>query len=258
MEPLAFVLQKTEGGTPPEQANVLSHCLRHRKPYGFVGSFRQNDVPQNVSTVPVGSVEFCQTYMDVLNIARPAPIGLPESLKKFLGRDVRALSLDEVLFELEKKPAFVKPADTVKTFTGRVFTSKQDFLETLAGLPASWRKDSLFPTKFYVADPVVFEQEWRIYIIQGKTVGTGRYDPNETPDSFLPTRLIGKILDSYGRKAPSDYSIELGLTKNGWALVELNDAWALSAYHGISSDNYAKILETRWKELVQERIWDER
>lgn len=78
----------------------------------------------------------------------------------------------------------------------------------------------------------------------------GRYDDGEDPDDFPPIDFIQKILDAY-KDAPSGYAIDVGQKDGVWALVEINDGWALGLYKGMSRTAYVDLLLTRWEEILK-------
>lgn len=57
----------------------------------------------------------------------------------------------------------------------------------------------------------------------------------------------------YGRKTMNRaYSLDFGITDSGvMMLVEVNEAFALGTY-GLPSIIYARMLETRWQEIMHD------
>lgn len=193
----------------------------------------------------------------------------PECLKPYLHRKVWEDELGNIRKEIFaegylKNPIFIKPKDSLKKFTGFV-------LETINDL--SNCKGAGNQTKIWCSEPVSFEDEYRCYFLWDTSkVGIirdfrgeyklriGNHKGLAPTHTILETaRLIGYYLTNptnsfLGEKAdfPKAFALDLGTLSNGHvALIEMNDAFSIGKYNGISDEDYAKFVITRWEELKE-------
>jgi hypothetical protein len=193
------------------------------------------------SFIPVGTVRYVKTAMREQDIEPPEPINYPDQLGHWIDRDI----LVKPAIDIDNFPAFIKPVKH-KTFTGQVFESKDELMNAVTN------KNS---DVFYCSEILNFKSEYRVYINKKsdkKTVGIKHYDGD--PLKGVPENSVYNLINSainYA-KLPIAFSIDFGVTNyNELKLIEVNDAYSLGNY-GISSKDYASILEARWKEISNE------
>ncbi|MEJ6002505.1 ATP-grasp domain-containing protein [Paucibacter soli] len=200
--------------------------------------------------LPVGTVEFVREAMRVAGINEPESMSYPVELNVLLGRQLDVMPLDRV-----RGRKFIKPV-TTKIFTGFVWDpsapdetySEHDLeqLEVTRGLKPE--------TMVYVAEPVRFLCEWRVYVQGGLILGSARYDQDgedeaPTPDADLVRRAVDLMSDSKG--APAAYGLDVGVLDTGETVVcEVNDAWALGLYgRAVEARDYVSMLASRWVQI---------
>ena len=61
---------------------------------------------------------------------------------------------------------------------------------------------------------------------------------------------IELLLNAYF-DAPSGYSLDVCVSGDGTKLIEINDGWAIGNF-GCDSQDYFKILKTRWFEILKQ------
>lgn len=208
---------------------------------------------EGILTVPIGSVEFIRSAIDVAGLKEPPPLSYPETLRSFLRREIRITTAAEVT-----EGQFVKPVAT-KLFTGFVVPDLTKNLTPDEHTTEQYRVFLSLPkdTPVWISERVSFVSEHRVYIHNAKIVGVGRYDGGED-DALMPSdetvQEMVKTIESTG-EAPAAYSIDVGVLSDGTtALVECNDAWALGYYRGsLSNKDYLRMLITRWAQICGRR-----
>ena len=181
---------------------------------------------------PVGSVEFVQLFCELNNIKLPENMTYPIELRPYLGREIRQNVFGRVL-----ESNFVKPIHT-KVFTGGI---KSQLTETVSEDCLVWESDS-----------VVFDAEFRCYVIDKKMVAYSRYDDSDAEyvfDVSVVEAMISEWTDQ-----PIAYAIDVGIVNGKTVLVEVNDGWSLGYYKwGTMTDKlYAELIYRRWNEIVME------
>jgi hypothetical protein len=196
-------------------------------------------------------VEFVKRWAEICGVNLPTSMSYPSLLRNdtFLHRALGPGTLRDA-----KLNQFVKPRFDVKGFTGCL---KRELYGTgIRGSVCISTPNEGYPV--WISDPVKFTTEVRYYVLNGKIVGYGRYDdgPDDgpTPDIGVVTSAIRTLGISSDVACPSGYSLDFGVLDNGkTALVEVNDGWALGYYRGTCSHrDYAMLLWTRWRELVDQ------
>jgi hypothetical protein len=119
-----------------------------------------------------------------------------------------------------KLPVFVKPYANDKSFDGTVYSGRPD--DFFGGVPPD---DILC----YVAEPIKILSEYRLLVGNGKKYGIGY---------ICGVRMDDIPINPYINAAGNSYlCIDIGLTKNGWVVVEINPPFSLDD-HDIQLDDY--------------------
>lgn len=156
----------------------------------------------------------------------------------YLRRDVVCTRLDDAY--VLKYPAFVKPAGEEKGFPARVYPSGEDLRA------ASSTLDPSLPV--LVSDPVEFEGEFRMFVLNRKIVTASMYvrdrngeigrssDPQELELAVLfAHQLVYRMAD-----CPLAFALDVGHIKGvGWAAVDASSCWAT----GLVGCDPAKVLD---------------
>lgn len=212
---------------------------------GYVSQLRSGDC------LPVGSVEYVREAMKKAGMVEPTNHSYPACLKSMLYRELRQIRAGSVIGDW-----FVKPVAT-KLFNGFMFSTMQD----PSDLDEHDREQydlfmEMHPDEMvWISEPVQFISEWRYYILNGKIVGSARYDPDGSDVAPEPSQQA--VLDAIYRleKDPGfglcAYALDMGVLSSGEnALVEVNDAWALGLYsNSVDRTAYLKMLQTRWTQM---------
>ncbi|MFE2055400.1 ATP-grasp domain-containing protein [Streptomyces sp. NPDC059446] len=141
----------------------------------------------------------------------------------FLGRGVRAVPLREA-YGL-RRPVFVKSPND-KSIPALVYSDG-------SRLPGP---DAVDPgTVVLLSEIVVFEAEYRLYVLDGRVHTGSRYAASgqlrPAPLSAGARAFGTELLDAVAHTLPSAIVVDVGFTDAGrWAVVEANAAWASGCY----------------------------
>lgn len=185
---------------------------------------------------PVGSVDFCTRWMRHCRIPEPEPIDYPDCLRFALGRHVRLVPFDQA-----RIGSWIKPRET-KAWEPHIMTwGEQIFPDDLV-----WECEQI-PSEKWIA-------EWRVYVLQGRIVGHGRYDDGPDESVAYDAPLVQTWVDTYTASgtAPEGYALDVALLADGRTImIEVTDGWAIGYYKGTCSPvDYARLLAARWHEIA--------
>jgi hypothetical protein len=205
---------------------------------------RDGHIQPKPETLVIGGVA---TVLHALRLLEAAPgtIDFPESLRMYLGRDIRATTLGEIRGQFtmdDPRPLFVKPRDVHKAFNGHVLSAFRDLI------PTAQQPDDL---TVWASEVIEFVSEWRYFVRRHEVIGVGHYqgDPFIHPDVSIVRAAVARYRD----EASSAYGIDFGVANDGRTLlVEVNDAYSLG-HIGLRPVPYTNMLEDRWVELMRKR-----
>jgi hypothetical protein len=134
-----------------------------------------------------------------------------------------------------RKPVFVKPADGRKGFEGAVYGPD-------AELPAAEAQPD--DTPVFTAEPVVWEVEFRCFVLAGRVVAMSPYLREgafaltadgtwhaEAGDVRQAAAYAGELLADKDVSVPPAIVIDIGRVRGrGWAVIEANSAWGAGIY----------------------------
>lgn len=194
-----------------------------------------------INAVPVGSIEFCAFVAREQGVVMPPPLDYPVQLQRFLGRSVRLGILTE------SAGCFTKPVQT-KAFDAFLAPVTAD--EHRCALAERMLDPN---TPCWISEPVLFQQEWRVYVEKSLILGVAQYDSGEADAELSGSEfaLVREMIDAWG-DAPSAYAIDVGRSDQGCLLlVEINDGWGTGYYPrgSLRPVDYARWCATRWDEL---------
>lgn len=196
----------------------------------------------------VGSVEFVREALGHFGIVEPDPMDYDNRIKDLLNRHIELMSVGRALSRVVR--FFVKPCKG-RAFTGFIrdpldeYEYSHDFeqFNKFLALPGD--------EKVWVSEVVNFVAEWRVYVLKGKVLAVCRYDANE--EEFEPCQQF--IQECVSRFDGETLAIDVGLDDYGqFSIVEINDAWAIGFYKGISERDYFSFLLARWEEILKSKI----
>ena len=185
------------GYTGREALAVLDRA--HALGYGYEWSVN----PNWSRSIPIGSVEFCESFLE----RKPIPDFYPDWLESWFHRTIYC-GVDHFQF-CDRGDWFVKSAESYKQFPARIWNDGENPLEGLVDISA----------------PVKFTQEWRCYVADGCVLTTGWYD-GDNEDEPAPDLNIDWPKGFCG-------AVDFGRLDNGKiALVESHHPYACGHYSG--------------------------
>lgn len=201
----------------------------------------------NINTdIIIGSVETSQIFFDECGIETPNYIGYPESLKKYLHRDIKITKYNEINDEY---PYFVKPKNGVKLFTGSLIENDREYRI----LKNFWKVND--DTELYLSEPIDIISEYRCFVHKGELKGIQYYAGDFR--QFPSINVIEEMIKNYENPYIS-YTLDVGLIeKHGHGLfttlIEVNDMWAIGSY-GFDAKTYVRMTIDRFIEIKNNAI----
>ncbi len=184
----------------------------------------------------VGGVFPTKWKLELLGCKYPE-LDYPEELEVYLGRKIWKSKINTVNSDPDMWPVFVKPYID-KKFTGRVVRSTED----LIGCGSCYENYDVI-----CSDVVNIKTEWRAFIRYGRVLDVRRYK-GDWRLHYDPS-VIEECVSDY-RSQPAAFAMDFGVTEDGKTiLIEVNDGFSIGSY-GLFHIDYAKLLATRWAELV--------
>lgn len=212
---LCFALQ--HGVSAPEENIISAYALRKDIQCVRLPVSEENS---KLDYVPVGSVEFCESFIG----HSIQPDYYPDFCSSYLYRKVWRSDKWELI------KAFCKPADRHKRFNGFVTYG-------------NYKKKKKPP--FWYSEIVKFKDEFRYYITNGEVIAADWYWNEYEPfgEIVVPPRLDIKI--------PSGWcgTIDMGYLATGeFALIECHPPYACGWYGGsYNVEMFVKWLVEGWK-----------
>jgi hypothetical protein len=185
-------------------------------------------------------VQGFKKVMKHLKVEKQELPSYPDCLKKFLGREIRTVTLGELRVDINKYgPVFIKPNDEFrKHFNGHVVKESMDLRYTLY-LPDDY--------EVLASDIVNFDTEYRVFIHKGAILDSRNYKGFRGAINY---DIVEEAIKEF-ENAPVAYCLDFGLTKEGKTLlVEVTDANSCGCY-GLDCLYYGRMLADRWEELMK-------
>jgi len=207
-------------------------------------------LPLDLSTPLIGdrqSLTFALRSLGALGVDAPLPErpDYPESLSWFLRRQLWPATLGQAMATVDQ--TFVKPrgAEHVKRFTGLVVDESN-----------AWTLDKQPPDlPVWCSEVLTFHSEWRCYVL-GDAVQRVCYRGDEATAPADEAKIAAAIeaLKRSGEGSAA-YALDVGVAtiddRLETVLIEVNDGFALGLYPGCPASWYAKMMVTRWDEMVE-------
>ena len=240
----AFIEQLANRKFGREETLVREECERlgiEVVPY-FAKRLMRGQLPLSQDTFICGDITAMHRAMKQLSIEIPILNDFPDSLQPWFRRRIWSSSIAGLERMVESgAEVFAKPAGRRKVFTGRVFSTPDDMLHVL-GIS---RQEPL-----WCAEPVKWETEYRVYVVEGKIVAIRHYSGEPALKLCMDTLHNALAAFTSSGEAPAGYAIDFGVLDTGeTALVEANDGYSVGAY-AIDAEPYTKMLFTRWAQLL--------
>ncbi len=186
--------------------------------------------------IVVGGVFPTKWKLEQLGFEYPE-LDYPEELKGYLGRNIWRSKINTINSNEDLWPVFVKPY-VDKKFTGRVIRSTED----LIGCGSCYENYDVI-----CSDVIDIMAEWRAFIRYGRVLDVRRYK-GDWRTHYDPV-IIENCVKEF-KSQPAAFSMDFGVTVDGkTVLIEVNDGFSIGSY-GLFHIDYAKLLATRWSELV--------
>jgi hypothetical protein len=193
--------------------------------------------------LPVGQIPLMLAIFTQCGIAYSHLDYVPREVMPFAARRIWTSTLGEAREVVARGDMlFVKPSEgTPRRFKGQVLRTFRDLIRTASC-------DASMPV--WCSELVDFVSEYRVYVCEREIVGIKHYSGDFR--IFVDPKTIDAALLAYTTQ-PSGFGIDFGVTRDGRTLiVEQNDGFSLGSY-GLHPVTYAKLLETRWLELLSGR-----
>ena len=241
---VAFVEQPNVGKLGVEEQLVADYLRQINVDIRFISlkKFLRNQTPLPPNSAVIGTIPFIKAGLSKYGKSLPPVNDYPLALTSFLHRKIWHSNLDAVRYNAYEGngPVFVKPADQLKRFVGRVVVNHND-LYSLHGISKH--------LKVYCSEVVKWLSEHRAYVVRGEVRYIGQYDGD--PNVAIDRTVIHDAVKTYQESglAPIGYAIDFGVLSTGQtALVEVNDGFSVGAY-GIDAETYSEMTILRWFEM---------
>lgn len=221
-----------------DQINDMDKWLGKSQKY-FVEDCSINDLTReklDYNVVPIGSLDFVNKALGLLEHKPIKPLNIPECLRDFhfLGRNVA------ITKNLKERRKFCKEHSLDKIFIKSNSEVKKFYADVY---PANFEEFS--DEECFISEPVDFISEWRCFVYRGKLRGIKHYLGNEwiMPYKFFIEDCINQIGDSI-----IAYTLDVGITKNCCnAVIEVQNFISCGLY-GFEDEIMIPMLINAYKE----------
>lgn len=191
--------------------------------------------------IPVGSIQFINRWLSLFQgIEHIYPIEIPTCLRndKFLKRKYSIRKKDDIP---DKGFFFIKDSSQLKVFSycGELryffYPETQDKPTSEFDNPLRLNPNHLYQ----VSEVVNILSEYRVYIIDGNIEAISHYNGDAT--LFPDVNLIKEANLLYSRQSdyPKSYSMDVMVTPQGTAIIEIHNFHSLGLYTTLFGDNLA-------------------
>jgi len=189
------------------------------------------------SDIIIASVQATTDFFNKIDIEVPKYLGYPDTLKKYLKRDITKSNLNN---NTKDYPFFIKPADDVKLFTGELI-EKEESLKFMRDYC-----DLTNDMELYISDPINIVSEYRCFVHKKELKGIQYYAGDFR--KYIDASLVEKMIRDYD-SSPIAYTLDVGVNDKGETmLIEVNDMWAIGSY-GMDYKIYTSMCVDRMNEL---------
>lgn len=197
----------------------------HEIKYSSFLGFQQ--YPKNY--IPVGSINFCLSYLNKYHSKKVYPINIPECLLNF---------------EFTKRQVFYGSEMDV---SGNQFVKSKDvfkgFRDIIVSMPPP-------PGNYLISEVVDFFSEWRAFVFNGTLLDVRQYSGEL--GIYPDLKIINKMIQTYqNNNAPKAYTLDVGITKKGTSLIEVHDFFSVGLYGFDFPEKLPYMLSQTWNSLVK-------
>lgn len=185
-----------------------------------------------------GCIDFMHAVYKHQNITPPEINDYPETFSKYYLRGIKKAKVWELTEDMF--PAFIKPADKLKNFTGTIIRSLWD-LKTLR-----LKRDAVV----WVSEVINIDLENRVMFNNGKWVDQGNFDrPLEVYADFMT--FMENVMCTIAEAGMRIGTFDVGycLRTNRFFIVEFNQLYSLGLYNHIPKDFYAETVIKNYRKL---------
>ena len=227
-----FLLQK-ENGYLSEDVNTVRECIEE---YNWLNNNSKNYkiqyaslskltlLSQQKNLIPVGSIEFVETYLKLMaHNAKIKPILIPSELRaqEFTMRQISIVQgvngIQDIFSQFNTSELFVKSATCCKTDFTDIYTEKEINI-----LPDD---------RYCVSECINIISEWRVFVLNGKIQRVCNYSGD---DWVIPNKnAVQKMIDTY-KKCPPAYTLDVAvIEKDGYhytVIIEIHNFISCGLY----------------------------
>lgn len=199
----------------------------------FEDSFEITGDPYNII---VGSVEESRKWLLENGYGCPDQIDI-SIFRDFLGRETKVIPFNEL--EQQKFPLFVKPATSIKAFTGFQCKKYDDFF---------WFSEK-YEGDLIVQGTIDIVSEYRAFVRNKDIIGIQYYSGDffNYPDEKFMKKCLKFATDNLTLQS---FTLDFGVLSDGsTVLIEPNDGWAIGHY-GLESRKYYLFVRDRWLQMT--------
>lgn len=202
------------------------------------------DPDENTAVIPVGSIDFCngmlarQTNSKVQTLS---PIIIPPAIRRarftkrhlaYVRANIGYQRMDDLRGKWGVDKVFVKSASQLKC--------------NYAGF---YKRDEYPPIdlRYLVSEPITMFSEWRVFVFHGEIQDVRCYlgDPWQLPSRKTVISLMGRYEKAAGKVLPPAYTLDVAVTPEGTALVEIH-AFIACGFYGFEADRLLPMLSQTW------------
>lgn len=235
---------------PPENAMVLAELTARHVPCVVLTTEQFLAHPSLTEhDLVVGDFDWTRAALQRLRRPFPVACDYPPCLRHLLHRRIWESTLGDVAAQLAGGAAamFIKPAVDTKAFSGLV--ASVDWLAYLR---------EQFPASFPVlcSELVHIVSEYRVYVVHGAVRSVCNYKGRADGEGAIDMAVVNGAVNALMAVAPAPAAcaIDFAVIRQGGgvvtSLMEVNEAFSLGAYEGLSGRDYTDLLVARWQQLV--------
>lgn len=199
------------------------------------------------NNIPIGTVEFTKKYFMQIGIDIPIFTPYPDTIPNNYYQRIIEIKTLETIFS-DCIDCFIKPNE-LKQFNGFCFRGldfeydnhDKEQIDVILNLNPN--------TKVYCSDIIDIDYEFRCYINNKEIIAICQYDSND--DYIILDTQQQTIKDILTYIPYNNFTLDIGIINDNIIIIELNDAWAIGLYNGISNLDYLKLLDSRWQEIIK-------
>ena len=205
---MKFLIQTYNGLVEHDFSHALiesckfNNWLNNNDDYSYILS---DNIVDDDKFIPIGSVEFVESYV-----------------KKFFNIDIKPINIPDELISFEYSGRKIING-TEKDIKGKCFIKSNDKIKSFTEIT-----DNAPQGNYQISELVNFESEWRCFVYKNKLVGLQNYSGDFT--LFPNVEIINSMINKY-KKHPIAYTLDVGILDNKkTVVVEVHDFFSCGFY----------------------------